>query len=389
MNDIISSMIQGYMDAFGMYSITSPALQQQVEDYKKRLVAFAETVQDATIFYSKLAETRLQEEYSALITKVAMAGMGTADENGNVRTDYSESPDAPVVSVRDFLEQYRASYDEVKKAGYRKRSEAAYENIFAVADRAGDMLDAQIILEEERLLWRIVTEDGLDIFTPILEAMDSLQPGISAAVEYSAEAFQNAGCDEELAYLMEKQTYEGVAASRRYQCRVELMALLGEALIHYAGNRINVALAGQNAGDGRFHLGLLSYRDSILRTLRCLEEELGVNFDGLLADEGLKIWLLNPRNADELGRIKECLHHQNFEVIQDIVENEIQSGASLTEILMRELEKVYWHDLDGQHGERFSGKAKSKAEELNASLAYYQYRDQLRRAAEGKMGSQT
>lgn len=301
MNEIIKSMLQGYVDAFAMYSITSPALRQQVEDYKRRLAAFAETVPDVAVFHSKLAETGLQEEYSALITKVAMAGMGTADGSGNAKTDYSDTVSAPVMTVRDFLEQYRTPYDEVKKAGYRKRGEAAYENIFAVANRAGDMLDAQTILEEEQLLWQVVIEDGLDIFAPILEAMDPLQPGISAAVEYSAAAFQNAGCDEELAYLMEKQAFEGVVASCRYICRVELLALFAEALIYYAGNRINVALAGQNAGDGRFHRGLLSYQNCIARTLRFFEEELGVGIDGLLADEGMKIWLLNPRNADELG----------------------------------------------------------------------------------------
>ncbi|MDL2214261.1 hypothetical protein LJB76_01720 [Clostridia bacterium OttesenSCG-928-O13] len=386
MDAIISSMIQGYIDAFAMYSITSPALQQQVDDYKNRLIAFAETVSDAAIFYPRLAETGLQEDYSALITKVAMASMAVADESGNVKTDYSDTPAVPVISVRDFVEQYRAPYDEVKKAGYRKRGEAAYENIFAVAGRAEDMLDAQIILEEERLLWKAVTEDNLDIFAPILEAMDPLQSGINAAVEYSVMASQNAGCDEELAYLMEKQAFEGAAASCRYQCRVELMALLAEALIYYTGNRINVALAGQNIGDGRFHLGLVAYRDSIMRTLRFFEEELGVTPDALLTDEGLRIWLLNPRNADELGRIKECLHHQNIDVARDIIQNEMQSGAHITEILMRELEKVVWFDLDGPQGKLFSGKAERKAEELNAPLTYYQYREHLQRAAAGRTG---
>ncbi|MGD9559996.1 MAG: hypothetical protein AB7V55_05255 [Oscillospiraceae bacterium] len=308
MDEIVKSMIQGYIDAFGMYSITSPALQQQVEDYKTRLAAFAQAVPDAAVFYPKLTETGLQEEYSALITKVAMASMGTADESGNAKTDDRGTPNAPVISVRDFLEQYRASYDEVKKAGYRKRGEAAYEAIFAVANRAEDMLGAQSILEEERLLWKVVTEDSLDIFAPILQAMDPLQPGTNAAVEYSAEAAEKARCDEELAALMEKQAFEGVAAACRYASRVELMALLAEALIYYAGNRINVALAGQNIGDGRFHLGLVSYQNCIMRTLCFFEEELGVGADALLADEGLKIWLLNPRNVDELGRIKECLH---------------------------------------------------------------------------------
>lgn len=386
MNEVIGGMIQGYTDAFDMYSITSPALQQQVEDYKNRLVAFAETVPDAAVFYSKLTETGLQEEYSALITRVAMAGMGAADESGNAKTDYSDTPSAPAMSVRDFLEQYRASYDEVKKAGYRKRGEVAYENIFAVADRADDMLDAQTILEEEQLLWKVVTEDGLDIFAPILQAMDPLQPGISAAVEYSAVAFQNAGCDEELAYLTEKQTYDVVMASCRYTSRVELLALLAEALIYYAGNRVNVALAGQNIGDGRFHRGLISYQNCIARTLRFFEEELGVTFNDLLADEGMKIWLLNPRNADELGRIKECLHQHNLDVVRDIVENEIRNDAPLPEILVRELVQVYWLDLDGEQAKAFSGKAERKAAELNAPLSYYKYREQLRRAAEGKMG---
>ena len=192
--------------------------------------------------------------------------------------------------------------------------------------------------------------------------------------------------DEELAYLMEKQAFEGAAATCRYQCRVELMALLAEALIYYTGNRINVALAGQNIGDGRFHSGLVSYRDSIMRTLRFFEEELDVTPDALLADEGSRIWLLNPRNADELGRIKECLHHQNLDVGHDIIQNEMQSGAHITEILMRELEQVVWFDLDGPQGKLFSDKAERKAEELNAPLIYYQYREHLQRAAAGRTG---
>ncbi|MGD9559995.1 MAG: hypothetical protein AB7V55_05250 [Oscillospiraceae bacterium] len=58
----------------------------------------------------------------------------------------------------------------------------------------------------------------------------------------------------------------------------------------------------------------------------------------------------------------------------------------MPEILARELEKVVWPDLDGAQGKRFTEKAEKRAEELNASLVYYQYREQLRHAAEGKMG---
>lgn len=96
------------------------------------------------------------------------------------------------------------------------------------------------------------------------------------------------------------------------------------------------------------------------------------------------LWLLKPRNTDELGWIKECRHYHNIEAARDIIQNEMQSGAPLASIRMRELAKVMWPDLGGPQRKLFFGKAESKAEALNAPLRYYRYSEQLQRAAKGR-----
>ena len=376
-------MVKGYLDGFDMYQISSPPLQQQVDDYKKRLKNFADSISDIAVFYPKFAESGLQEEYSALITKVAMAGMGNAGADGNAKTDQLGASSAPVISVRDFLEQYRASYDEIKKAGYRKRAEAAYEKIFAVADRTSDMLDAQIILEQERLLWNIVPADSLDIFAPILEAMDPLQQVFLTNLELNTEAYQKAQSAEELEYLLEKIEYEVLVSACHFNSRLTVIGSLSYVIMMYDATRIDAAYVGRWADDGKFHAVMLNWRNGVLRTLDFLKKELGMTVDDVFADDPWKIWLLTPSGVDDLGRIKESLHYHNFDVIRDYINNEMLNGLAPSEILKREPENVFWWGFNpdlGPEGDIISEKAHQKAKELNAHLIYYQYQDQLGRA---------
>ena len=104
--------------------------------------------------------------------------------------------------------QYRIPYEEVKKAGYRKNAQAAYAAILAIPKQTDDMLEAQLILEEDGLLWKIVKEDGLDIFAPILEAMDPLQEAMTAGLELQTRAFQESQSVEDLDYHLEKLEFE-------------------------------------------------------------------------------------------------------------------------------------------------------------------------------------
>ncbi|MGI5849503.1 MAG: hypothetical protein ACOX8Q_05500 [Christensenellales bacterium] len=382
MSDITRGIVQGYLDAFGTYTITSPSLRQQTEEFKRKMVAFADANPDASVFYQKLAESGLQEEYSGLITKVAMASMGTADADGNVKTDYSDTPAPPPVSVRDFVEQYRVPYNEIKKAGYRKRGEAAYEKIFAVADKTSDMLDAQMILEKERLLWKIVSEDSLDVFEPILQAMDPLQTAMTITLEKHVEAYKKAQGSEELDYIVERLEFEKIALTQKAVSRMNMAILLASLLMDYCSNKLNTQCSGGQGEQGKKALhAMIDLRSALRRALQLLKEELGLTFDDLLADEGLKIWLLIPKNVDELGRIKESLHPQNYDVFRDIIRDEILSDLSIPEILSKTPDQMIWYGFDRAEQNAFHNKAVDKAKQLNAHLTYYQYREQLAQAS--------
>jgi hypothetical protein len=382
LSDITRGIVQGYLDTFEDYTIESPSLRQQMEELRRKMVLFADMNPDASVFYQKFAESGLQEEYSRLITKVAMASMGTADADGNVKTDDSDMPAPPPISVRDFVEQYRVPYHEIKKAGYRKRGEAAYEEIFAVADRTNDMLEAQMILEQERLLWKIVSEDTLDVLEPILQAMDPLQPAMTIALEKHVEAYKKAQSSEELDYIIERLEFEKIALTQQAIGRMNMVTQLVSLLMDYSANKLNAQRSGGQGEPGKKALyAMISLRSALRRALQLLEEELGLTFDDLLADEGLKIWLLIPQSVDELGRIKKSLHPQNYDVFRNMVRDEILSDLSIAEILSKTPDQMIWYSLGHAEQNAFHNKAAGKAKQLNEHLTYYQYREQLGQAS--------
>ncbi|MGI6168720.1 MAG: hypothetical protein ACOYI4_03250 [Christensenellales bacterium] len=382
MSDETRGIVQAYLDAFDNYTITSPFLQQQTEVFKQKMYDFAASNSDPSTFYQKFAESGLQEEYSGLVTKVAMASMGTADADGKVKTDYSDTPAPPPISVREFVEQYRTPYDEIKKAGYRKRGEAAYEAIFSVADRTDNMLDAQIILEQERLLWKIVSEDSLDVFEPILQAMDPLQAATTVTLEKHIEIYQRVQSSEELDYAIERMEFEKIALIQQAVSKMNMAIVIASLLTDYCSSKLDAQRSGGQGINGRKALRtMIELRSALKRALQLLKEELGLTFDDFLAEEGLKIWLLAPKNVDELGRIKESLHPQNYDVFKAIVRDEILSEASTFEVLCKTPDKMIWYALDRAGRNKFHSRATEKATQLNADLTYYQYKEQLSQAS--------
>ncbi|MCL2041509.1 MAG: hypothetical protein FWG84_05645 [Bacteroidales bacterium] len=376
MNDIIKGLVSGYLDTFDMYAISSPALQQQVDDFKKKMTAFANDNPDIGAFYGKLAESGLMEEHSALITKVVMASTGSADADGNVKTDYSDTPPPTVVSVKEFIEQYRVSYDEVKKSLYRKRGEAAYEKIFAVADRTNDMLEAQTILEEERLLWKIVTDDSLDIFETNLQAMDPLQRAFTFTLESQIDVYKKAQSEEEIDYMMQclefpifrfvqNDTLNNITIPATFAALIVGMDPPG-----YDVCKLSFQLAGKEESLREF---IATYK-ALQRTVNFLKEFCGKTFDDLLANESANIWMLAPDKVDDLSRVKVTWNPHNHKAFRDIIYNEIMSDLPLIELLKRQPDQPVWYSFgDPNAKENYRNMAQEKATQINAELTYYKY----------------
>jgi len=373
MNEIIKGMIDGYIGTFDMYTISSQSLQEQVDDFKKKMTTFANQNSDVATFYTKLAASGLMEEHSALITKVAMASMGSANADGTAKTDYSDTPSAPVVSVKDFVEQYRVSYDEVKKAGYRKRGEVAYENIFEVANRTEDMLDAQIIIENERLMWHIVTE-VLDTFEATLEAMDPLQRQITCTLENQIDMYKNANSAEELDYKLQLSEYQTFKCVQHNMLNNVMPSLFFAYLLisvdppTYCISKQNVQESGGEKGIEAF----IANFKALQRTQNFLKLFYNKSFDDILSNESAKIWLLSPANADVLGKIKTSLNPHNFNAYKDILDNEISGSTSLIDILKRQPEIATWSNFYNTNDrDNYLKMAKETASQLNQNLTYY------------------
>lgn len=374
MHEIIQQMLSAYITVFDAYPI-SPENQQLVDDFKKRLSEFGERYIDVSNFSSEFMTSGLQEEYTTIITKVVMDGYNMPTSEKNEETQVN-TPN-PVVSVKNFVEQYRSAYQAVCDSGYRKRAETAYKAIFAVAERTQDMLTAQTILETERLLWNIIPTDALDIFEPILEVMDPLFAEVRVALELQCSANRKASCAEELTYLLENQDYQRMLIVNKGTQRITVAGFISTMLFNYGAaiQAIYDWKADILAQNGVRSMIVL--RNAIRRTLTFAKSHLGLSFDDILNEEAIKIWLLAPQTADTFSRIKTTLHPQNLLAIKRIITEDILPDQDIVDILLRKPTLTLWGDLPEPKGSQYRKRASAKAATLNSAFSYYQNRDKM------------
>lgn len=373
MDEIIRQMAQGYIDTFKAYDVSGTPLKDEIDEWIEKFKGFAAGVSDPSKFYESFVASGMQEEHSALITKAAMQAMQGGSDQSTATSGAGGSGQR--VGVREFLDQYRAAYDEIKKAGYRKRGEAAYERLFAVADRADDMLDAQLIFEEERLLWKIVTEDALDLYEVLLDAMDPLSANMVGPLKMDADAYSRARSDEELHYMLEKLEPEKARLTEIGNIKIQLAATLATELLSYCKNRCNLWEWQSDSQAQGWLMGMIVNRQQIRSTLETIRDVLGMSFDELMRDEWMRLWLLNPKAVDALARVKMVLAPSNFEVYRDVVENEILPDIPMEQIVLREPPVLVSFALDDSGG--YAKFAEGEAKKLNQGRAYFRYLDQL------------
>jgi hypothetical protein len=324
----------------------------------------------------------LQERYSQLIVRAATAG---DKANAGDRQDGRPSGQ-PIPSVREFVEQYRFSYDEAKKAGYRMRAQKAYEEIFNVADRTNDMADAQIILEKERLLWNVVTADAQDIYETILEAMDPLNQQLTKPLAMLVDVYRTAESEEELLYRLDLYEYMKIAEMQRGYSKIFMTSLFAYRFMQYDLQRHIIWQWPDDALVKSAIRAMIALRNAIRRQEEILSTQFDMTFEDLLAEEGMKIWLLVPESADALGRIKTALHPQNYKALCEILEDEIRCDKTVETILLSEPRNLVYYALD-KTAAGFLEYAQDKAAQLNESIAYFKYSKQLDSASGGLVQS--
>ncbi|MCQ2554660.1 MAG: hypothetical protein MJ171_03295 [Clostridia bacterium] len=330
----LSPMIKPYFDAFDMYEVKSESLKKKVDEFKEKLLLFAEQNTDMMTFYSEFQNQGFMGEYTALISAVAMA----AQESSTVE----ESSPVVLPTVKEFVEQYRTAYDEVRKAGDRPEGEKAYLRLFDVANRTDDLIEAQIIMEKERLLWNITSADAVNILENTLKKLDPLFRATSVATIASLDAYRKSSCEEELLYFLDKSEPKKMADVNDFTMRMLLAAGIAADILSFEKGRRDVY---EWASDVTAEAGarqMESARADARRDIKVLKDDFNLTFDDLLADEGVAVFMLSPENMDEYGRTKKALHNRNYEVMREILYEEILSERTIKDILLNPREKAVW-----------------------------------------------
>lgn len=375
MDAFIKQTITGYTGVFAAFSLSDENLKNDIKSFIADLDSLGESCSDVMDFMTKFSAGGLQQKYADMVARAATPMPSEENTESNIDPVEKKLP-----SVKDFLEQYRSSYNAVLNGGFRFRAQKAYENIFEVAERTDDLLEMNIILEKERLLWKIVTEDLLDIYEPILAAIDPFNDGVVKQFEKLIQISNQAVCDEELACLSDIAIKENQQYNYRFMSRMTASVLLSGAIMGYALCKIKFRKWLQPQSD---LLGLIAQRAAVKRTYEYFCTAFGWDFDDFANDEWMKIWLLVPVNLDTNARIKQVLDPQNIEVMRELLFNEILSERSISDILLHEQQMVYYFLLD-KRADEVTLKYQAEAAKLNAHLLYFKYQHQLQSLAENK-----
>ncbi len=393
MNPMIQTSIDPFLTGFDAYNIQGTLIESEVNKFKEKLTDLAERHDDVATFFTEFESSGLQEEYGKLImmavqpqtpggsedsSSSASPASSSLDEKGS--TTGSDSDSGCPISVKDFLEQYREPYNLIKAAGYRKRAEAAYEKIFDVASQTDNMLEAQIILEKERLFYKIVSEDILDITEPIIEAMDPIQKNLTFACEFLKEACLNSNGTEELYFNTFLSSIEVAKFVPIWTVKhVVIPSALAYNLLKYlvAGKEtIGEWVSDEAVKEGAANMVIARFQ--LRKILNFMKDNLHMTFDDVCNNEASKIWLLHGINVDELGRVKTAWTPDNIEAFKEIIEEEILSDLSMEECLKRDPKhdiKLSAISTEGKNA--YDVKAKATAHAVTADLTYYKYKSQL------------
>lgn len=337
MNDIIKMTIDSYMTVFDSYEVKDDSINKSIFELKEDFAKLGESISDPGEFSSKLMNSDIYKRYSELINTVATQGYADVQKSENTQK---------IPTVKEYLEQYRSSYDEVKKSGKRKRAQKAYENIFDVANRTDNMLEAQIILEQERLLWKIVPEDMIDNYENILSDMDPLSKNLILPIKMHLDVWRKLDSDEEATYEIDIMEKEKNILLERENFIMTLPIILADLLISYNSSKIEFRMWGSGGSLAKSGLmKLIVLRENIRNTYNLFVEKFDYSFDRTLSEEWLKLWMLIPSNLDEKGKYKMSLDPYNLEVYKYLLFEEILSDKPIEEILTQEQEKLFRYAL--------------------------------------------
>ena len=368
-------------------------LLQSIRDFEKRFCQVAEENSGNPDVAGVLSRAGLQDEYNRLY----MASINRNNDYNTVSAedqpqifDYQKEQRLP--SVHEFLNNYRLVYEEIRPNA-REATSQAYEKLFEVEERTDDLIEAQIIIEREKLILNTVIADHRELAEDFLKAADPNYEITSSVIKLSAGSYASANSLDEITYMGE--IARGRADDLAVQNLVKMEIMVQFMTLIYAWEHAKRKIREGGPDIGEFAQAMVVTREKTCSCYRFMSRDMGIDFDKIESTPFYCIMLLDPKGLDELWRIKKVMHPDNIKATKYVLFEEILSERSLEDILLSPQRQPYYEPLDTIHdAPGLDDEYLAIAAELNSDIPYFhrnrtdaKLREQ-RKAAKGGFSSE-
>jgi len=376
MDAIIQMMIQGYIDGLDNLKTDNQSFLQEIADYKKELIAFAEGQNDPATFFPNFQEAGLMGKYMDITAKVTLAAQA---ENA---APTEEQQEKHIVTPAEWLKPFRTAYDSIKNYPIRERGLAVYRRLFEIGEKNSDITEFLTEVEQDNLLWKLSSEDTLGILEITLTGMDQLYKGLTYNTVKNIEAWEASICEADAYYLQDLLAADTARIQPRILQPEHYVICLGTHLMVYRGPHgkegIMEMIASGNCPEPQFKANASNMAIARLqarRTMAIIQKALGLSFDDIMGDEYLKYRLISSANICGLSKAYVQSNPNILELLADAYRNEIVPDIPLIDAIKREpsLKLGRWRMPE----DRESEKAKKIARSRLQDLPYFRYEDQL------------
>lgn len=324
------------------------ALLDAVRKYEEKLAEFAAANPGSM---DLVGDSGTRDEY----TRLYMAVLNGDNSFGAAGAAAAPAAAGAVTlpTVHQFLEQYRAAFDSTDKSAPVIE---AYEELFNVENRTDDLIEAQLIIEKERLVLNTVTAGYKAVMEDFMKKADPNYEVTWAVTKATTGAYAEASSEEEIAYRSEVADYICADITLQLKMKVELITNFTALIFGWENSKRKIREGHEKSAE--YAKAMVFTRRKVREYYRFLSEDMGISFDVIENTPFYRILLLKPEGLDELWRLKKVMHPDNIRAIKYVLFEEILSGKTMKEILMTPQPYPYYEmpdpDLHPEIGREYS-----------------------------------
>lgn len=345
-------------------------LLESIQEFEKQFIKVAQENQGNPDVAGVLKQTGLQDIYNRLY----MASINRNNDYQHLSAeeqipvfDYQKEQRLP--TVHEFLNNYRLVYEEVRPNA-RKATNEAYEKLFAIENRTSDLIEAQMIIEKEKLILNTVIADYKELAEDFLQAADPNFEITSSVVKVSAGTYAKANSLDEITYMGEIARGKAEDLAVQNQIKMDMMVQFMSLIFTWEHAKRKVRQGGPFIGG--YAKSMVSTREKIRSYYQFMSQDMGIDFDTIEKTPFYRIMLLNPKGLDELWRIKKVMHPDNIKATKYVLFEEILTDRSMEDILLTAQKIPYYESLDTLHDvSGLDDEYLAIANELNKDIAYF------------------